>query len=225
MEMPTKTFKDASTYKDSLSFKEPPSFKDQRRERIIQVARTVFYEVGYAGASMSMISTRLGGSKATLYAYFNSKEDLFEAIIREQCGQLADLFLAHTGAEDLRTTLTTMGRDLLMTIMSDEAIRTFQLIVEESHRNPQLAEMFHNVIQSQGRANLTALLQTAHDKGQINAPNIVEATMVLKSLIFGDCHFKRIMNLAAQPTEEHLSRQVALAVDIFMTYYGVKPAA
>src|SRR6188768_1534105 len=105
------------------------NFRDERRERIVQVARTVFYEVGYAGASMSMISTRLGGSKATLYAYFNSKEDLFEAIIREQCGQLAELFLAHTGAEDLRTTLTTMGRDLLMTIMSDEAIRTFQLIV------------------------------------------------------------------------------------------------
>jgi AcrR family transcriptional regulator len=213
MQMPIKTLRDA------------PTFKDQRRERIIQVARSVFYEVGYAGASMSMISSRLGGSKATLYAYFNSKEDLFEAIIREQCEQLADLFLAHTGTNDLRTTLTIMGRDLLTTIMSDEAIRTFQLIVEESHRNPQLAEMFHNVIQSQGRANLTALLQTAHDKGQINAPNILEATIVLKSLIFGDCHFKRIMNLSAPPTEEYLSRQVALAVDIFMTYYSVKPTA
>jgi AcrR family transcriptional regulator len=215
MEMPTKTLRDTPTFKD------PPSFKDQRRERIIQVARSVFYEVGYAGASMSMISSRLGGSKATLYAYFNSKEDLFEAIIREQCQQMADLFAAHTGTDDLRTTLTVMGRELLTAVMSDEAIRTFQLVVEESYRNPQLAEMFHNVIQSQGRSNLTALLQTAHDKGQINAPNILEATMVLKSLIFGDCHFKRIMNLAVEPTEAQRQRQVDLAVDIFMTYSGV----
>ncbi len=199
------------------------SFRDERRERIIQVARSVFYEVGYAGASMSMISSRLGGSKATLYAYFNSKEDLFEAIIREQCQQMADLFLAYTGADDLRTTLTVMGRELLTAVMSDEAIRTFQLVVEESYRNPQLAEMFHSVIQSQGRSNLTGLLQAAHDKGQIHAPNILEATMVLKSLIFGDCHFKRIMNLSVEPTEVQRHRQVDLAVDIFMTYYGVKP--
>ncbi|MFT4074581.1 MAG: TetR/AcrR family transcriptional regulator [Asticcacaulis sp.] len=211
--MPTKTLRDA------------PTFRDQRRERIVHVARSVFYEVGYAGASMSMISSRLGGSKATLYAYFNSKEDLFEAIIREQCGQIGDLFLAHTGTDDLRTTLTVMGRELLTAIMSDEAIRTFQLIVEESYRNPQLAEMFHNVIQSQGGSNLTSLLQAAHDKGQINAPNVHEAAVVLKSLIFADCHFKRIMNLAAQPTEEYLTRQVDLAVDVFMAYYGVKAEA
>lgn len=213
MVMPTKTLREA------------PTFKDQRRERIIQVARGVFYEVGYAGASMSMISSRLGGSKATLYAYFNSKEDLFEAIICEQCAQLGDLFLAHVGTDDLRMALTLMGRDLLAAIMSDEAIRTFQLIVEESYRNPQLAEMFNNVIQSQGSSNLTHLLQAAHEKGQINAPNSHEAAIVLKSLLFGDCHFKRIMNLAAQPTEDYLSRQVDLAVDIFMSYYGVKPAA
>ncbi|WP_438846214.1 TetR/AcrR family transcriptional regulator [Asticcacaulis taihuensis] len=218
MEMPTKTLKGAAPFKDA------PTFKDQRRDRIIQVARSVFYEVGYAGASMSMISSRLGGSKATLYAYFNSKEDLFEAIIREQCGQIADLFLAHTGTDDLRATLAVMGRELLTAIMSDEAVRTFQLIVEESHRNPQLAEMFHNVIQSQGGSNLVNLLQAAHARGQINAPNSQEAAMVLKSLIFGDCHFKRIMNLAAQPTEAHLSRQVDLAVDIFMAYYGSKSA-
>ncbi len=196
------------------------NFRDERRERIISVARSVFYEVGYAGASMSMISSRLGGSKATLYAYFNSKEDLFEAIIREQCGQMAEVFLAHTGSEDLRATLTVMARELMKAVMSDEAIRTFQLVIEESYRNPQLAEMFHNVIQSQGRSNLTALLQAAHDKGQINAPNILEATMVLKTLIFGDCHFKRIMNLMQEPTEAQLFRQIDLAIDVFMTYYG-----
>ncbi|ESQ93993.1 hypothetical protein ABENE_02590 [Asticcacaulis benevestitus DSM 16100 = ATCC BAA-896] len=196
------------------------NFRDERRERIISVARSVFYEVGYAGASMSMISARLGGSKATLYAYFNSKEDLFEAIIREQCGQMADLILAHTGSDDLRASLSLMGRELLTAVMSDEAIRTFQLVIEESYRNPQLAEMFHNVIQSQGRSNLTGLLQAAHDKGQIDAPNVLEATMVLKTLIFGDCHFKRLMNLKSHPTEAQLHRQIDLAIDVFMTYYG-----
>ena len=203
------------------------NFRDQRRERIIQVARSVFYEVGYAGASMSMISSRLGGSKATLYAYFNSKEELFEAIIREQCAGMAELFEAHMGSDDLRQSLTAMARALMGAVMSDQTIRTIQLVVEESHRNPHLSQMFHNVMQSQGASSMHALLQAAHDKGQIHAPNIVEATSVLKSLLFGERHFKRIMNIAPEPTEEQLYRQIDLAVDVFMTYYGreaVKPA-
>ncbi|ESQ84799.1 hypothetical protein AEAC466_07005 [Asticcacaulis sp. AC466] len=227
MELPINNFPDAPELKDSLKepahTKDQPSFKDQRRDRIIQVARSVFYEVGYAGASMSMISNRLGGSKATLYAYFNSKEELFEAIVREQCGEMAALFQRHIGSEDLRASLTVMARQLMSAVMSDGVIRTIQLVVEESYRNPHLSEMFHNVIQSQGRDNLIGLLQAAHDKGQIDAPNIAEATMVLKSLLFGDCHFKRIMNLLPEPTEAQLHRQIDLAIDVFMTYYG-RPA-
>ena len=201
------------------------NFRDQRRDRIIQVARSVFYEVGYAGASMSMISARLGGSKATLYAYFNSKEELFEAIIREQCAGMVELFEAHMGSDDLRQSLTLMARALMGAVMADQTIRTIQLVVEESHRNPHLSEMFHNVMQSQGQSSMHALLQAAHDKGQIDAPNIKEAASVLKSLLFGDCHFKRILNIAPEPTQEQLFRQIDLAIDVFMTYYGREATA
>ncbi|HEX7799639.1 MAG TPA: helix-turn-helix domain-containing protein, partial [Asticcacaulis sp.] len=115
--------------------RETPSFKDQRRERIIQVARSVFFEVGYAGASMSLISQRLGGSKATLYAYFNSKEDLFAAIIREGCQDMAAIFRKHIGTNDLRSSLTQVAREMMSLILSDWGNRTLQLIIEESPRN------------------------------------------------------------------------------------------
>ena len=197
-----------------------PSFKDIRRDRIISVAREVFYEVGYAGASMSMISARLGGSKATLYAYFASKEELFEAIIREQCGEMAALMQAHIGSDDLRQTLTFLARELMSAVMSDRTIRTIQLVIEESHRNPGLAVLFHNVMESQGKSGMIDLLQAAHNKGQINAPDVGEAAVVLKSLLFGDCHFKRILNIAPEPSEEQLRRQTDRAIDVFMTYYG-----
>ena len=56
--------------------------RDQRREAILNVAREVFFEQGYSAASMSTIAARLGGSKGTLYNYFKSKEELFEAQVR-----------------------------------------------------------------------------------------------------------------------------------------------
>jgi len=200
-----------------------PNFRDERRARIIETAREVFYEVGYAGASMSMISSRLGGSKATLYAYFNSKEDLFAAIIRDQCAVMANFFQAHIGTDDLRQSLTTVSRQLMSVVLSDWGARTMQLIIEESHRNPGLAALFSEAIEENGRATLKALLRTAHDKRQIEAPDIDEAAIILKSLLFGDIHFKRLLNLA-RPTEEQMYRHIDRAIDVFMTYYGLDGA-
>ncbi len=47
-------------------------------------ARSVFLAAGFDGASMNDIARSAGVSKGTLYAYFNSKDELFEAIIRAE---------------------------------------------------------------------------------------------------------------------------------------------
>src|SRR5271170_7231779 len=89
--------------------------RDARREAILEVARQVFFEEGYAAASMSTIAARLGGSKGTLYNYFKSKEELFAAYIRETCarmgGSVFDLPDPATGADaaDVERTLTDLG--------------------------------------------------------------------------------------------------------------------
>jgi AcrR family transcriptional regulator len=197
-----------------------PSFRDERRARILQVARDVFFEVGYAGASMSMISTRLGGSKATLYAYFNSKEDLFGAIIRDRCEVMAGLFQAHIGTDDLRQSLRSVARQLMEVILSDWATRTFQLVIEESRRNPELSRLFNEAIEANGKQTMKALLQTAQDKGQIKAEDIGEATVILKSLLFGDIHFKRLLNMPS-PSTEQVHKHIDRAIDVFMHYYGL----
>ncbi len=219
MEMPIHTLDDSAQMRDT------PNFRDQRRERIIQVARTVFYEVGYAGASMSMISSRLGGSKATLYAYFNSKEELFGAIIREGCSEMGAIFQAHIGTDDLRQSLNDMSHDMMNLILSDWGTRTLQLIIEESHRNPELSRLFNDAIESNGRLSLKVLLQTAHEKGQIQVENVEEAATILKSLLFGDLHFKRLLNLCPAPDSAGLNRHIDRAIDVFMTYYGNNPGA
>ncbi len=43
-------------------------------------ARRVFFDKGFDGASMDEIARAGGVSKATIYVYFDSKEDLFEAL-------------------------------------------------------------------------------------------------------------------------------------------------
>src|SRR6202790_3714523 len=88
--------------------------RDSRREAILDVAAEVFMEVGYSAASMSIIAARVGGSKGTLYNYFKSKEELFEAYIARHCGWTHETMDAlYSKAVDVRMALTELGRILL----------------------------------------------------------------------------------------------------------------
>ncbi|MEO6377128.1 MAG: helix-turn-helix domain-containing protein, partial [Caulobacteraceae bacterium] len=61
----------------------PRAGRDLRRQAILNVACEAFLAEGYAAVSMSAIAATLGGSKATLYAYFRSKAELFAAVMED----------------------------------------------------------------------------------------------------------------------------------------------
>ncbi|MEP7007124.1 MAG: helix-turn-helix domain-containing protein [Sphingomonas bacterium] len=60
---------------------------EKKKNEIVQVASELFDALGYEGTSMSAIAARVGGSKATLYAYFESKEELLRAILDRDVNQ------------------------------------------------------------------------------------------------------------------------------------------
>jgi AcrR family transcriptional regulator len=62
-----------------------------KRRQIIDGACQVFLKRGFDAASMGEIAREAGVSKGTLYVYFKSKEELFEAIVEEQCGLQGEL--------------------------------------------------------------------------------------------------------------------------------------
>jgi AcrR family transcriptional regulator len=80
---------------------------DAKRQEILDAASGIFRDTGYERASMAMIAERVGGSKATLYSYFQSKEDLFAAVMvnamDEQAEQMFSIF--DTDIVDLKETL------------------------------------------------------------------------------------------------------------------------
>src|ERR1700735_2390989 len=96
--------------------------RDQRREAILNVAREVFFELGYSAASMSAIAARLGGSKGTLYNYFKNKEELFEAQVRDLCGHGADRMVDPPLQEDPIQALPAFGERYLQHLYSEQTV-------------------------------------------------------------------------------------------------------
>src|SRR5215510_13473789 len=57
--------------------------KEARPQEIVKAALSVFAEKGFAAARMEDIAQRARVSKGTIYLYFESKEAVFRALVRE----------------------------------------------------------------------------------------------------------------------------------------------
>lgn len=194
--------------------------RDQRRDRILHVAKELFFGAGYAATSMSTIAARLGGSKATLYAYFKSKEELFKAIITEQCDQIQEVMDAEAEDGDVRQALTNLGMKLGELLFSDMGNRTLQLVVEESDRSPELAELFNSAGPEVGERRMAEFLTKAQARGALDVPDPMTAAGQFVALLKGQLHFKRLLGLIPEPLEAQIRREVDRSVDMFMRAYG-----
>ncbi|MGH7024095.1 MAG: TetR/AcrR family transcriptional regulator [Caulobacteraceae bacterium] len=195
--------------------------KDQRREAILAVAGEVFAEEGYQAASMSSIAARLGGSKATLYSYFDSKEALFEAYIRESCGQVAADILDFADDAPVEEALRRLGRGYLDHILSEWATRTFQIIVAEARRTPELARLFFDSGPMVGHDRLTRYLEFARGRGEVDIDDASEAAWEFLA-VCRTHHMRAVMNLTPKPPPEEIAAQVERAVAMFMARYSKK---
>src|SRR3954470_7659818 len=81
-----------------------PKFRRRKADRpgeIVQAAMAVFAEKGFAAAKLDEIAARAGVSKGALYLYFETKEDLFRAVVEQAIApniqQVRAMIAAHPG--------------------------------------------------------------------------------------------------------------------------------
>jgi len=194
--------------------------RNRRREAIINAARQVFFESGYTATSMSSIATRLGGAKGALYNYFGNKEELFEALVRDFCTRWADGMLAGIVEGYPAERLTAFAEQYLTHLFSEQGVKLFRGLVEESHRDPQLSRIFYALGPVRGRQRLETYLEACTAKGLINAPNSALAAGEFLALCRSSAHLEVLLNLTSPLTSTEIRAQAAQAVDTFMRLYG-----
>jgi AcrR family transcriptional regulator len=197
--------------------------RDQRREGIMTVAREVFFEVGYAAASMSMIAARLGGSKGTLYNYFKNKEELFEAQVRDVCGHAADRIIEATSEQDPAQALQAFGEKYLHHLYNQQTVHMFRILVAESQRRPELGRMFYEVGPARGRKALQTYLEGAKALGKLDPPDCALAADQFLSLCKGPAHLQFMLNLIPPLTGEEIRAHVSQTVACFVRLYAGEP--
>src|SRR5690348_8798109 len=90
-----------------------------KAESILAAAKRAFLASGFGAVSMDAIARDAGVSKATVYARFGNKEDLFGAVIGRECERYFASFSAgELDPGDVRKSLRVLGRRFLELVLS-----------------------------------------------------------------------------------------------------------
>ena len=192
-----------------------------RRETILAVARRSFLEQGYAATTMSGIAAALGGSKATLWSYFPSKEALFEAVLDSATSayRLEVSTLLHPCGDPERT-LRAFCKSYLNKVTSPEAIALHRLVHAEAGRFPEMGAIFYERAPSTIHALLEGFVESAMERGLLRCDDPMRAAKVLTSLCVSGCYQQLLLGQLEAPTPELIAADADAAMDIFLRAYA-----
>ncbi len=159
---------------------------EARRQAILEVAAEVFREHGFEQASMAEISARLGGSKATLYSYFPSKEALFlEVVHRFAESFMRGLFSELGPAADVTASLRSFGERFVEFIGDPKMILVLRVMYAEAGRTGAGKE-FYERGQCTGVGQLAAYLEQCVAQGKLRSCNVKAAAQHLLSMLMAE---------------------------------------
>ena len=113
---------------------------------LLDVARQIFLESGFAGTTMADVATRARVSKSSLYRDFPSKDSLFEAVISDWVQRGRDALRPHVDAlleaDDLEPALRRFASVLQAAVLADPVARVRRVVMAEAQHFPAVARTY-----------------------------------------------------------------------------------
>lgn len=193
-----------------------------KREAILETARDLFFEHGY-GIGLETIAARAGVSRQTIYNLFESKDDLFAAIVQESSGQITAALAELSPEATPRDVLTALGVGFLSKILSDRAVQFQRLLIGSAASFPTLGPTFYANGPGRGLARLAAYLDRETEAGRLVVDDPVLAAEQFFGMLMGHRSMRRTLRIDGEMPAAEIRRRVDSAVSTFLRAYG-KPA-
>lgn len=192
-----------------------------RRKALIEAARTMFLERGYANSSIDAIVDLAGGSKATVYQLFGNKEGLLAAIVEEGAEELAHLVndLSLEGPPEAK--LRTYAKGYLGLVLRPERLALFRLVVGESARAPELGDVFYRTGPRNCGRSLADFFREMMARRQIRAADPERTSFMFIHAVRGDLYMQVLLNPTRAPTAAEIDAHIDFVVRNFLEGYRV----
>lgn len=202
----------------------PAGTDGRKRRQILDGASAVFKRLGYDAASVNDVARAAGVSKATLYVYYQNKEQLFAAVIGEERDRNIDHILAVLDPErPVEEALGDLGRELLRAITQPWVIQAHRVVIGVVARMPEIGREFYaggsqRVIQA-----VAGFLARHVGAGHLEVPDTTLAAAQFLELCQATVMRPRLYAVVEEPPDDATrARVIASAVEMFMARYGRK---
>ena len=190
---------------------------EQLGELILDAATDLFLSHGFGATSIDAVAQRVRISKRTFYHRFPDKQALFAAVVHRIIKRLRPAAGTPIGAPtDLRTMLERLATLILRAALSPQAIALHRLIVAESARFPELAE----VLAREGATEeaitvITAILEREVKAGRIELVDIDFAARQFLQMVIA-LPQRRAMGLGAPMSKRELAEWPRKVASLFL---------
>jgi AcrR family transcriptional regulator len=190
-------------------------------ERIFEAANRLFLSRGFAETSMEAIAQEAGVSKATLYAHYGSREELFTAVIwaasrRFSSGMVSGV----TGTEDLRNKMERLARAVLDLLLSPDVVATNRIVAAEARRFPELGKIFYENGPDRLLAQLAEVFETAMAAGLLRRSTPRDVAKHFIGLIRGDLQLRAMLGDDSKLSETERSHAIKTGISVFLAAYA-----
>lgn len=195
--------------------------QDAKRQAILDTAYRLFRTKGFEATSISEITAQVGGSKATLYSHFHSKEELFvecmtAAVEDYITGAVAQLDASGTDPE---AALREFGTKILNFGSSPEMVAVRRLIIAEAGRSGIGKLFFAKIVAL--RTHVAELLSKFMASGALRSADAGFAASQLRALLEAEVLEPLLLHVREDsPDADEVAQAADRAVTAFMRAYA-----
>lgn len=186
-------------------------------------ARALFLEQGYQHTTMDQVAEKAGVSKATLYAYYPGKRELFAQIVIDYANNKWNSLRAITDdpVMSLSEKLHQAAKVLISSGFQPETCQFFQIVLAAIRDFPELGRIVNT--QRQHPIDLVRrLLEDATHRGEIDCPDPQGYAIAYLDLMRGDRMMGMLLDPAFAPDLDTVLRQAELGIALFLK--AIQPA-
>jgi AcrR family transcriptional regulator len=193
-----------------------------KEQEVLDVATAYFLKHGYQGASINAMARSSGISKESIYRYFSSKKQLFEAVIGRELVEYQEILRrlsASNKTMDMREALITIAETVLGVVAADRTMALRRLIFDEARRSPDVGQHYYKIGPERAFATFEEIFKSHHTRSDFD-PAALSRHFV--AMISWRVMLERECAIIAAPTAQEMRRWVESVVDDFMKAF-LKP--
>jgi len=182
--------------------------------QLLAIAKTTFGNKGFAATTMDDIAGAAGMSKKTLYKLFDSKSDLFRAMLTGNLRRFdfsASVPGTGTAIDELRDAL----RHIADMVFTPDEIALHRLLIAERKQSPDLTAIFTDVIFNSSGAGIVTHVKRVRLRPELRDVPVKTVADMMLGAVFSNDHFRLMVDADYRIDRRALNKRIDLAIATF----------